>query len=133
MTSIIQPSTQSSSFLSLSFEPHVRNKVLPLLSQQQIHSSKNTRHVINCNHLCHKSSADGNLLNNMTHPHVVKHHLSCKPKATPTNIPKTLLLSPPLPIRRRPCDSLTSHRCSRGSTSRSLSSDHCERSKLCET
>lgn len=128
MTSVIQPSTQSSSLLSLSFEPPAPNKkVLPLLSPQQIHTSRNARHVINCNHLCYKSSADGNLLNNMTHPHVVKHHFSCKTEATPSNIPKTLLLSPPLPTRRRPGDLLTSHRCSKGPTSRSLSSDHCER------
>ncbi|CAH8488649.1 unnamed protein product [Schistosoma rodhaini] len=128
MTSVIQPSTQSSSLLSLSFEPHAPNKtVLSLLSPQQIHRSKYTRHVINCNHLCYKSSADGNLLDNMTHPHVVSHHLSCKPEATPTNIPKALLLSPPLPIRRRPGDSLTSNRYSKGPTNRSSSSDHCER------
>ncbi|CAH8458701.1 unnamed protein product [Schistosoma turkestanicum] len=128
MTSIIQPSTQSSSLSSLSFQPDGLTKtVLPLLSPQQIHSSRNTRHVISCNHSCHKSSINESLQNNMTHLHVVNHHLSRKPEATPTNIPKALLLSPPLPIRQRPANAVTSHGYVKGLHSRSLSSDHCER------
>ncbi|TNN13023.1 Suppressor of cytokine signaling 7 [Schistosoma japonicum] len=125
MTSVISLSTQSSSLSSLSFPRNPQTEaVLPLLSPQQVPSSRNTRHVINCNHSCHKPSSNGNLSNNITHPNIIRNHLSRKPKATPTNIPKALFLSPPLPARRIPTNPLTSRSHLKGSTNRSLSSDH---------
>ncbi|KAK4473455.1 hypothetical protein MN116_002823 [Schistosoma mekongi] len=124
MTSVISLSTQSSSLSSLSFQQNPQTKAVPpLLSPQQVPNSRNARHVINCNHSCYQPLSNGNLSNNITHPNIIRHHLSRKPKATP----KALFLSPPLPARRRPANSLTSCSHLKGSTNRSLSSDHYNR------
>ncbi|CAH8465409.1 unnamed protein product [Heterobilharzia americana] len=134
MTSAFSPSIQTSQPSSSSIQPNGQIKVIQgLLSSQQKYERKNSRHVINCNHMCYKSSSNTSLSNDMTHSKVYSHHISRKPEATPPNIPKALLLSPPLPIRRRPTNIfVTSHDHLKSSTSRSLSSSYHDRSELYE-
>ncbi|CAH8460357.1 unnamed protein product [Heterobilharzia americana] len=110
MTSAFSPSIQTSQPSSSSIQPNGQIKVIQgLLSSQQKYERKNSRHVINCNHMCYKSSSNTSLSNDMTHS-------------------KALLLSPPLPIRRRPTNIfVTSHDHLKSSTSRSLSSSYHDR------
>ncbi|VDQ01250.1 unnamed protein product [Trichobilharzia regenti] len=137
MTSVFLPSIHSSQpplGQSSSLQPNDEIKaVLSLLSQQPVGNIKSSRHVVNCNRLCYKSSSNLNLSNDTTHSNLSRHHhVSRKPEATPKNIPKALLLSPPLPIRRRPANILITSKghlrsTSHVSTSRSLSSSHYDR------
>nr|CAH8832171.1 unnamed protein product [Trichobilharzia regenti] len=140
MTSVFLPSIHSSQpplGQSSSLQPNDEIKaVLSLLSQQPVGNIKSSRHVVNCNRLCYKSSSNLNLSNDTTHSNLSRHHhVSRKPEATPKNIPKALLLSPPLPIRRRPANILITSKghlrsTSHVSTSRSLSSSHYDRNHL---